>query len=186
MGAKRRKVKESHFPATRDLGAKSLLDRSALIRLLLARSVVLRLPHLAKFGRSFHQSPLSMFAVFMRCRPIPQRVDRVTGHSGSLFSASTRFFRFRRHCGTVQTKFREADNCLGAADRAGLTGDPAINAFEQVARQRDSYRSLSRFRRGRLTRRHVVLRVLNSGQDISSTHEKSPAAGRASSPQRIP
>jgi hypothetical protein len=124
-----------------------------------------------------------MFAVFMCCRPVSQGVDHVTGHAGGLFSALTGLSRFRQG-GTVQTKFREAANCLGAADRLVLTDDPAIDAFEQAARQPNSYRSLSGFRCGRLTRRHVVLRALNSGQDISSTHEKSPAERRAR-PRRI-
>lgn len=130
----------------------------------LASRANLFLPHLAKFGRSFHQSLLSIFAVFLRCRSIPQRVDHVAGHAGSLFGAPAGFARFRRRSGTVQTIFHKVAKCLRAAERVALTGDPAIEPLEQVLRQPNGHRSLSRLRCGRLTGRHIGLRASNSGK----------------------
>lgn len=120
-----------------------------------------------------------MFAVLGRCRSIPQIIDRVAGHTGSLFRAPAGSRVFRSDCGESQTTFREAKNGLGAAGRFVLTADPAVNSPEQVARYPDRYLGLTSLRRRRLTRRHALLRASGFAQNIPSTHEKSPATCRA-------
>ena len=84
-----------------------LSSRCRPTRSLLAPCNDFSLPHLAEFGRSFHQSLLPMFAIFMRCRLIRERVDHDTGHSGGVFSAASGPSGSRRYSGMVQSKFRE-------------------------------------------------------------------------------